>query len=44
MDTNLCGKFHLRIFLGLWDTLVETEQQQQEFWKLNFLEYRESIY
>ena len=38
MDSNLCAKFHLYMFPGFFlDTLVWTEQQQQEFWKLTFL-------
>ena len=40
MDCNICVKFHLHILPGFWDTLIETErqqQQQQEFWKLSFL-------
>ena len=28
MDSNICAKFHLHIFPGLWDTLVENEQQE----------------
>ena len=39
MDCNLCAKFHFSILPGFWDTLIETELQQQreEFWKLTFL-------
>ena len=36
MDSNICAKLHLHILSGFWDTLVETEQQE-EFWKLTFL-------
>ena len=37
MDSNLCAKFNLHILPGFWDTLVETEQQQQqENWTVTF--------